>query len=98
MVDHGHLQMLLGPEHGIGIGPFAGEEQRAKAGKVVFVDQRAFRVLLLDRAECGRRGEEDRDFVLARHTPKRPGIRRPDRLAFIEDRRIAGEKRPVDNI
>jgi hypothetical protein len=31
MVDHGHLQVLLGPEHGVGIGPFAGEEQRAKA-------------------------------------------------------------------
>ena len=38
VVDHGNLKVLLGPEHGIRIGAFSGQEQRAQAREVVVAD------------------------------------------------------------
>ncbi len=90
--------MLLRPLDGVGIGALAGQEQGAEFRQVVFGDELAVRVFLLDGAEGGRRGEQGRDLVLGDHPPEGAGIGRADRLALVEDRGAAGEQRRVDDI
>jgi hypothetical protein len=64
VVDHRHPEHLFGPFHRVRVGALAGEEQRAEFREIVAADQRALRVLLLDGAEGGRRGEEGDGLVL----------------------------------
>ena len=98
MVDDRNLQLLLGPGHGRRIGALAGQEQRAELRQVMSADQVALRVLALDRAERGRRGEKDAHLMLFDDPPERAGIRRTDRLALVHDRSTAVDQRPVDDI
>src|SRR3546814_21043379 len=62
------------------------------------LQQLAARIFLLDRAECRWRGEETLDLVLRDDAPECAGIGRADRLAFVEDRRAAGEQRAIDDV
>ena len=98
MVDHRHLQLLLGPFHRRRIGALAGQKQRAEFRQIVLPDEFAVGVFLLDGAERGRRGEERHRLVLGDHPPERAGIRRADRLALIHDRGRAMKQRPVDDV
>ena len=98
MVDDGHLQLLLGPFDRVGIGALAGQEQRAEVRDVVAADMLAVRVLLLDGAERGRRGEQRHDAVLGDDAPECAGVGRADRLALEQDRRRAVQQRPVDDV
>src|SRR3546814_16959368 len=43
VIDHRTVQAVLGPVHGIGVGAFAGQEQRAELRQVVLPDQLGFR-------------------------------------------------------
>ena len=62
-------------------------------------EQRAVRVLLLDRPEGGRRGEQrGRRRARAIDPPERAGVGRADRLALVEHGRGAGEQRRVDDV
>src|SRR4029079_14252557 len=98
VIYHGHPKVLLGPEHGSRIGALPGQEQRAQARKVVVSDGDAARILFLDRTQRRRRGKEARNFVLAYDAPKCASVGRSDGLAFVEDGRIAGQERPIDDI
>ena len=98
MIDDRHLQLFLGPLHGRGIGPLAREEQCAKPGEIVFPDQFSVGVLLADRAECCRRGEQHADIMFGDHAPEGARIRGPDRLPLIHDRGAAIEERRVDRV
>ena len=98
MIDHRNLQQVLRPFDGVGIGALAGEEQRAEFRQIVFADELAFRVFLLDRAEGGRRGEQRDRAVLGDHAPERAGIRRADRLALVKDRGAAVKQRRIDDV
>jgi hypothetical protein len=57
----GHAELLLRPFDGVGVGAFAREEERFQRRQVVVAHQRPARVVALDRAEGGRRGEEALD-------------------------------------
>ena len=80
------------------IGALAGEEQRAEFRQVVLREQLALRVLLLDGAERGRRGEQRDAAVLGDDPPERAGIGRADRLALVQDRGAAVQQRRVDDV
>src|SRR3546814_6451648 len=82
----------------VGVGTLAGEEQRAEIAEVVFPDGLAVRVLALDGAEGGRRGEHRADLMVGDHAPEDAGVRRADRLALEHDRGAAMEQRRVDDI
>ena len=60
--------------------------------------QRAGRVLLLDRADGGRRGEQRGHAVLRDHPPERAGVRGADRLALVEHGGAPGQQRGVDDV
>ena len=98
VIDHRHFQHRLRPFERGGIGAFAGEKQRAEFRQIVLREQLALRVFLLDGAECGRRGEQRDGAVLGDHAPERAGVRRADRLAFVEDRGRAVQQRRVDDV
>ena len=98
MVDDRHLQLLLGPGDGRRVGALAGEEERAEPAQIVGADEDAVGVLALDRAERGRRGEEDPHVVLVDDPPERPGIGGADRLALVHDRGAAIDQRGVDDV
>ena len=55
-------------------------------------------VLLLDRADRRRRGEQRLDPVLGCHPPERSGVRRADGFALVEHRRRAAQQRAVDDV
>src|SRR5690606_34115892 len=59
MVDYRQPQSRLGPFERIGIGALAGEEHRAQPPGADTRDESAVGILLADRADRGRRGEED---------------------------------------
>ena len=73
----------------------AGEKEQAQARQVVRAQ--VLRVLLLEHADRGRRGEHRGDAVLLDQLPPDPGVG-PDRQAFVEDRRHAGDQRAVDDV
>ncbi len=98
MVDHRLVEHLFRPFDGVRIGALAGEEQRVHRADVVLLEQRRLRVLLAHGAERGRRGEEGADLVFLDHPPERAGVRRADRLAFVEDGRAAVQQRRVDDV
>ena len=98
VIDHRHAQQLLRPFDRRRIATFAGEEQRAELREVVLLQQLTFGVLALDRAEGGRRGEQRHRLVLGDHAPEGAGIRRADRLSFVEDRGRAVDERPIDDV
>src|SRR3546814_16711421 len=81
----------------VGVGTLAGEEQRAEIAEVVFPDELAVRVLALDGAEGGRRGEHRADLMVGDHAPEDAGVRRAARLALEQDRGAAMEQRRVDD-
>ncbi len=58
----------------------------------------AVRVLLLDRADRRRRGEQCLHSVLGRHPPERARVRRAHRLALVEHGRRAEHQRPVHDV
>ncbi len=58
----------------------------------------AVRVLLLDRPDRGRRGEQRLDPVLGDHPPERARVGRADRLALVEHRGRADDQRRVDDV
>ncbi len=98
MVHHRHAQDPLGPRHGVGVGPLAGEEQGAEAREVVALHQAGLRILLLHRPQRRRRGEQRHRPGLGDHAPERPGIGRADRLALVQHRGAAVQQRPVDDV
>ena len=98
VVDHRPLQLRLGPLQRVRIAALAGEEQGAKAGQIVLVDVPAVGVLLLDRPERGRRGEQADHAVLGDHPPERAGIGRADRLTLVHDRGVAVQQRRVADV
>ena len=61
-------------------------------------DVAAARVFLLDRAERGRRGEQRRDPVPRYDPPERAGIGGADRLALVDDRRVAVQQGRVADV
>ena len=98
VVDHRHAEVLARPHERVGVAALAGEEERAEPREVVLRHVRAPGVLLLDRAERGRRREEHVDAVLRDEAPEGAGIRRPHGLALVEDRRATLEQRRVDDV
>ncbi len=98
VVDHRLLQHLFRPVHGRRVGALAGQKQRAEFRQIVFADQRAGRVFLLDGAERGRRGEQSDRLVLGDDAPERAGVRRADRLALVHDRGRAVKQRRIDDV
>ena len=98
VVDDRHAEPLGRPVVGVRVEPLAGQEERAQARAVVTGHQRAVRVLLLDRPDRRRRGEEPGDAVLGDDPPERPGIRRTNRFALVEHRRAAGQQGRVDDV
>ena len=98
MIDHRPLQQRRRPDRGRRIAALAGEEQRLELAEVVRGQQFSLRVLLLDRAHRGRRGEQHFHPVLREHPPERAGIGRADRLAFVHDAGAAAQQRRVDDV
>ena len=98
VIDHRHAEHLLGPGDRVGVGPLAGQEQGVHRGDVVVLEQRGLRVLLAHGAEGGRRGEEGGDLVVLDHPPEGAGVRRADRLAFVEHGGAAVQQRRVDDV
>ena len=98
MVDDRHAEMALRPFDGFGVGALAGQEQGAELRQIVFRDEFAARVFLLDGAEGGRRGEQRCDAMLGNDAPESAGVGRADRLALEQDRGAAGEQRRVDDV
>ncbi len=83
MVDHRHLEHFLGPGHGRRIGALTGEEEGAELRQIAGADQMPVRVLALDRAERGRRGEEHPHLMLLDDPPERAGIGGADRFSLV---------------
>ncbi len=98
VVDDRTVQRPHRPVQGVGVGAFAGEEQVLERRQVVLAHLERVRVLALDGAERGRRGEQHLDLVVGDHPPEGPGIGRAHRLAFVDDRRAAVKQRGVDDI
>ena len=98
VVDHRHRKRALAPRHGVRVRALAGEEEGAQALQVVAPEQRRARVLALDGAQRGGRGEQGVDPVLLDHTPEGARVRRPDRLALVEDRGAAEQQRRVHDV
>ncbi len=98
VVDDGDAELFVGPVVGVGVQTLPGEVEGLEVRQVVALDLRAFRVLPLDRAN-GRRGREHRHRAVFRHDPPEGArIGGADRLAFVDDRRRAGEQRGVDDV
>ncbi len=98
VIDHGHVEPILGPVERVGVAALAGEEQGAESREVVLRHVRPSRVFLLDRAKRRRRREERVHAVVGDDAPERAGIRRAHRLAFVEDRGAALQQRRVDDV
>ena len=91
-------EQLARPPVGLGVEPLAGQEQVPEPGQVVPHGQRPIRILLLDGADRGRRGEQGLDPVLGDDPPERAGIGRADRLALVQHARAPGQQRGVDDV
>ena len=89
---------LRRPVVGAGVEPFAGLEQILQRRQVVLAEVSAVGVLLLDRPDRGRRGEQRLHPVFGRHPPERARVRRADRLALVEHGRRAEHQRAVDDV
>ena len=74
---------------------FAGEENMAQRGEVVLLEEG--RVLLLQHADGGRRGEHHRDLVILHDLPPDAGVG-AQRRAFVDHRRHAVDERAVDDV
>ena len=98
MVDDRHAEQVGGPVVRVRVEALAGEEQVAEAGEIVLAEVLAARVLLLDRPQRRRRGEERLHPVLGDDAPERARVGRADRLPLVEHRRAAGQKRRVDDV
>ena len=98
MVDHGNLEDIFRPFHGIRVGALAGEEQRLEARQVVAREVLRLWIILLDRAERRRRGEKNLDLVFGDHAPESTGVRGADRLAFINNRGAALQQRGIADV
>src|SRR5437763_2712083 len=98
MVDHRHLEQVFRPLHSIGIGAFAGKKQGTELPEIVLREELALRIFLLDRAERRRRREQGNAAMLGDDAPKRAGIRRAHRLAFVEDGGAAMQQRRIDDV
>ncbi len=82
------------PVVGVRVEPLAGQEERTSGwtGRTPAIRSPS-RILLLDRPERGRRGEQHLDAVLGDDPPERAGVGRADRLALVEHGGGAGEQR-----
>src|SRR6185437_470568 len=69
VIEDRNLENLLGPLNRRRVRAFAGKEKGTEFRKIVFPDQFAFRIFLLDRAEGGGRSEQRDDAVLGYHAP-----------------------------
>ena len=98
MVDDGNAQVLPQPMVGGRVQPLPGNELMAQGGKVVVQLKHTGRVLLLDGAEGGGRGEEAVDPVVLNHPPEGPGVRRAHRLALKQHRGAAAQQRAIDDV
>ena len=98
MVDHRHAQLFFCPLERFGVAALTRKEQRAETRQVVAFDLLAVGVLLANRAEGRWCGEQGADVVLLDHAPECAGVRRPDRLALVEQCRTAVEKRCVHGV
>ena len=98
VVDHRHLELCLGPLDGLGVGALAGQEQGAQALQIVLPDELALRILFLDGAEGGRRGEQRRDVVLRDDAPEGTCVGRADWLALVDQRGRAVQQGPVADV
>src|SRR6056297_4220199 len=82
----------------VGIGAFTGKIDRLEAGQVVFPDEFALRIVALDRAEGGRRGEEAAHVVFGNDSPEGARVGCSDRLALEHDGGVAVNERRVADI
>ena len=98
MIDNWNAELVLGPVKRIGIAALARQEQGSQIGQVVVLNQFSVRILLLDRPKRRWRCEHGRDIVLRHDAPEGAGIRRSDRLAFEQNRRVAVQQRAVNDV
>ena len=98
VVHHRLLQNLLRPDGSWGVAALARQIQSFQRGQVVLREELAFRVLLLDGAHRGGRGEQHLYPMLGADPPEGAGIGGADRLALIHDGRAAPQQRRVDDI
>ena len=93
-----HAEAVARPYQGVRIGALTGEEEGPEPRQVVLAHVRAFRILLLDGPERGRRGEEHVDAVLLDHAPEGAGVGGADRLALVENGGRSAQQRAVDDV
>ena len=98
VVDDRDAEDVAGPVVGVRVEPLTGEEQGGERGEVVPGAQRRGRILLLDGAECRRRGEQRLHVVVGDDPPEGPGVRSADRLALVEHGRRSDDQRRVDDV
>ena len=98
MVDHRHAKLVLRPDDGVGVGPFAGQEQVRQRRGIVGFQKLAIGVGALDRPERRRRGEQHLDAMIPDHPPEDAGIGRSNRLALKQHGRTTGDERRVDDV
>ena len=98
VIDHRHRQQVVEPVEGRRIQALAGQEQRLEATDVVLCHQLGVRILLLDGAKGGGRGEEALHPILADQSPEGAGIRGLHRLALVDHGGGAAQQRRIDDI
>ena len=98
VVDHRDAEFRRRPRIGVRVESLAGLEQVLQAGQVVAADMRALRILLADRPDRRRCGEQRLHAVFGANPPERTGIRCADGLSLVEHRRRPGQQRPVDDV
>ncbi len=98
VIDDRAAEFFGGPLGGRRIAPLPGEEKRLEAAHVVGEPEFRLRVLLLDGAHGGRRGEQHLHPMLGDDPAKRPGIGRADRLSLIHHAGRADQERRIDDV
>ncbi len=98
MIHHRLAEQLRRPDRGRRVAALAGQKQCLQLRQIVLPQEFSLRVLLLDRAHRGGRGEQHFDPVLRADAPERAGIGRADRLALVHDAGAAAQQRRVDDV
>ena len=98
MIIHWLAQLVLGPNHRVGIGTFTCKIQSAQARDVVFGDLLALGVFAFDGADRGGGGKETADVMFGYDTPEGAGIRGSDGFALEYHGRIAVDQGAIADI